>query len=311
MGKSLVVCYIGGRGSGKTLSMTAEMSVALASGKKVWSNYPISFLYENNEGNIREYKSTLIDVPDLLAIQSREEIRDGYIALDEWNLFINSRRSASMANQIFAGIVQLIRKRKLSFFISCQRFATLDINIRWQADVLIHCFDLSFKYRNLPEGAVISQTVTDWSGVLCGKPLWGASPGDPDWERNTKTRMLKHASNFWHCYNSFEEYDVLDVMSTSYDLGKRKRKNVRGDEQSEKIIETQYINEQIANYRDRLIYENTFSVSTERIRNDLKEYGVDEDFKPRIGRLLRSNGFIYRQTRRGNYYDLEVLNPVA
>jgi hypothetical protein len=293
---SLAVVYCGARRNGKTLSMTIEGVTSLINGENVWSNYPIEFDFRNKKGDINHYKSYPIDMPDLLAIQKTNTIRDGKILLDEWNLFCNARRSGALSSVIFSGVVQLIGKRNLSLYISAQDFQTLDRNIRWQCDITVECFDLFFKYRNLKKGSFISQTITDWSGVLTGHALkkWD------DYQtrlRNTQSRIAR-GTPFFDCYPTGFEYDVLDVMSTKYNI-----------ERQEMVINPKSDKD---GFRGKLIDEmheafelaGVERVPVSEIRESLASMGITDSLQGNVGRYMKHHGFKYCQGREGQYYQI-------
>jgi len=300
LSKSIVAVYCGGRGSGKTLSMTAEGCLAMIAGKNVWSNYPIRVSYRDKNGEVQTYHSKPIDMPDLIAMQRVDEIRDGLVILDEWSLFCNSRRSGAQGNLIFGGIVQLIRKRGLSFYISSQDFHVLDRNIRWQCDITVQCFDLCFRYHNLQEGQVISQMVTDWSGVFTGKPLlsWGRSIDEYERNKATKTRMLLKAKLFWDTYQTGFEYDVLEVMSRRYNLQ-------RNDYEVSTVGDNGGFDATLlTDYRAGLISAGVTRISSDDLRSGLADMGLEGDLRGHMGQKLKALGFQYRPGRAGNFYEI-------
>lgn len=294
MSKSIVSVYWGGRGSGKTLSMTGEGCIAMIAGKRVWSNYPMHVRWRRANGEIEVYKSIVIDMPDLIEIQQRDEIRDGLVLLDEWNLFCNSRRSGSMSNIIFNGIVQLIRKRKLSFYITTQLFMTLDKNIREQTDITVECYDLAYRYKNLNEGQMIRQRLTDWSGVFTGRPI---SKWD-DWDirnRNTVDRLFRKAGLFFDCYNTGFEYNVLEAMRSRYSL---KRKDIAIDIGDNGGFDSTMVEE----YRDYLIYSGIEKISAKDLHAELADRGFTGDYRGEMGKKLKAAGFQYKHNPKGHYY---------
>lgn len=303
MSKSIVAVYHGGRGSGKTLSMSAEGALAMIAGKRVWSNYDIAVNYKGNDGPVRQYKSIRIDMPDLLNMQRHDEIRDGLVLLDEWNLFCNSRRSGSIANVVFSGVVQLIRKRKLCFYITAQDFHTLDRNIRWQADVLVSCFDLSFRYSNLKEGQIIAQRITDWSGVYTGRPIlnhgWNAET-EAQWARNTRTRLFMKAAKFFGVYDTGFEYDVLELLAERRYQADTRRETIGGSVNDSGGFDA----EQLKVLKDMLFYEGMERIESSELQARLNDIGIEGDLRGHLGRKLKAAGFRYKPTRQGNFYYL-------
>jgi hypothetical protein len=207
---SIVGVFCGGRGSGKTLSMSTEGLLAMASGLQVFANYSIQRSIEFPDGKVVNYKSIPVEIDDLVTF--KPEIRDGLVCLDELNLWCSNRGAMSLVNRLLNSWVQLIRKRNLTLYITTQNFESLDRMVRWQCDVTVECYDQHFLYRNLPEGASISQVITDWSGIFSGRALFKAD----DWEARLKnmTARTLSARRFWGIYNSWSEVDIIKAMTT-------------------------------------------------------------------------------------------------
>lgn len=306
---STVNVYCGGRRSGKTLSMSASGARALMRGEPVWSNYPIVVKKRMPSGEIATFRSTVIDMPDLLELQQRDVIKGtkskpGHIKLDEWNLFCNARRSGALSSVVFTGVVQLIGKRHLNIDISTQDFHTLDRNIRWQCDVTINCFDLSFKYHNLPEGFVVSQRITDWTGVYTGRPI--SQKADPfELARNTRNRLFVRAGRYHNVYDTGFEYNVLEIFSKRYNI--KKNDVYIGDVQDNGGFDMNML----TGLKEMLIYEGRDHISSDDLQKRLKEQGFQfETLSGGLGRKLKKAGFSYKRTGRENIYllDNEVTN---
>ncbi len=170
MKESNVIVWHGGRGSGKTMSMSVEGYYALLNGDTVWANYPIAFGFRWPQQGVRFYRAQPIAIEDLITF--KPEICRGKILLDELNLWASNRGHASMVNRLLNSWLQLIRKRELSLEITTQNFMSLDLMIRWQCDISILCSDNHFRYRHTPPGASIGQLITDESGIMTSQPLF-------------------------------------------------------------------------------------------------------------------------------------------
>lgn len=298
--KHKVVTLTGGRGSGKTLSMSTEGALYLLAGYDVWANYPLRFGLRNGNGEVKYYRAKDITITDIGNFNS--DIRNGIILLDELNLWLSSRRSSAMINQLAGGWFQLMRKRKLSVYITCQFFHTLDKLIKEQTDLIIECFDLSFKYPNLKPGQSISQLVTSYSGYGTGRPLYKMDDIH-EWKRNTRTRIL-HGLPFWNVYDSWSEYDILEAL-TKYEvnrktvvIGAEDNGGYRGVRAQEQINEmTQLIRE---------VKDENVRYSSDEMRAQLKEWNVELDLAASgAGRLLKSAGWQYKQLRNWQGYVLK------
>ena len=210
-----------------------------------------------------------------------------------------------MINQLAGGWFQLMRKRKLSVYITCQFFHTLDKLIKEQTDLIIECFDLSFKYPNLKPGQSISQLITSYSGYGTGRPLYKMD-NIHEWKRNTRSRIL-HGLPFWNVYDSWSEYDILKAL-TRYEVkrdtvvidGTGDNGGFRGVQAQEKIKEmTQLICE---------VKGQGIKYSSDEMRSQLKEWGVELDLMATgAGRLLKNAGWQYKQGRNWQGYILNKL----
>lgn len=208
---NIVLVYYGPRGSGKSLSMTADLVIGMVYGKNVWANYPIKFKYDDGK-ELKEYSSKPLEIDNLVKMDP--EIKDGVIALDEFNLWCSNRSSGAIVNRMLNAWCQLIRKRNISVYITCQDFHTLDRQWRWQTDVVVECSDLHYRYKQLPRGKCIGQKLLDWSGYFTGHAIYARSASEIDiaWSNATR-RILAKGDLFWNCYDSWTEFDILDAMS--------------------------------------------------------------------------------------------------
>ena len=296
MNKSIVGAFVGGRGSGKTLSMSVEAAIQLILGRRVFSNYPIEVKYRDEGGKVTEYRSTPYKMDDLLTFD--QELQNAFILLDEANLFLDARRSQSTQNLLISRLITFIRKRQLSILVTTQGWGMLEKRLREQTDLLVECFDLSFRYPNLKAGAFISQEVTDISGIFTGRPLFRGDEYKPKWWQNTRTRIL-HGMKFWNIYDTNLEFDIVESM-TRYRL-----------EVGEKLIsmnagEKAEAEERFWSCMQALREDNPngYQATADEMRELLSSWGVTWGSKT-IGGKLREAGARYKQTRNGNYYILE------
>lgn len=282
----LCVSYTGGRGSGKTLSMTTEGALNLIRGFDVWANYPLGFNFLHPSGETKRYDAKEITIQDLGNFNPG--IRNGYILLDELNLWLSSRRSQSLINHLANGWFQLLRKRKLAVFITCQFFHTLDKGLREQTDLITECFDLHYRYNSLKKGQSISQLITSYSGFGTGRPLYKMDD-HLAWKRNTKARIL-HGLPFWTIYDSWNEYDIIKAM-TKYEV-KRDTVVINGLEDSGP--RTGILRQEAVNEMTQTIYEvgEKVQYSSDEMREQLTEWGVLGEL-PQNGPLLKKAGWVY------------------
>lgn len=286
--KSIVEAYCGGRGSGKTLSMSVAGAFGMKHGKQVWSNYPIKFHTRNENGEKINYESHLIEIEDLITF--RKDINNGYVLLDELNLWASNRGSNAIINRLLNSWIQLIRHRKLCIYLTTQAFETLDKVIRWQTDLICECFDLSFKYSNLKEGQLISQKITDYSGVFTGRPLTKLDDYDQVM-RNTTVRILR-GIKFHGIYDTMSEFDILKAM-TRYEV--QRETKVIADGQAWEKGYNGYKDSQIATMLDVVKYENPSGVSLkpDELRKMLQENNISKAIGKNIAASINDQGFYF------------------
>jgi len=211
--QSIVVCWEGPRGSGKTLSMVYDAIIRMLRGIQVWSNINIEFSSSIvTPGKLTHYCSTPIDMDAIYSFD--QGVANGFVYIDELPLWVNSRRSMTVANSLVNSMFSIIRHRGLSFGITSQQYDWLDKRIKYQVDILVSCFDLHFKFWHLPPGALIGLAIKDLSGLTTGHPYHQTG--------RVRQRQL-YAKPFWNCYDSWQEFDVLEAAQ-SVKRGERKSK---------------------------------------------------------------------------------------
>ena len=288
----MVEVYYGNRGSGKTLSMTGRAVKLMGHGANVWANYSVHFGVREKNDEITFYESKPVDIDDLLMIQRKDEIRDGVVMLDEWNLWCNARRSSANANYIFNGITQLIRKRNLSFFITTQSFHSLDKMIRFQCDISYYCTDLHYRYRERKRGELISQKWTDWNGFKTGRPLTDRDDKETIWH-NEHEQIFK-GYRYWGCYDTGFEFDVLDVMTTKYSF-ENKYKTI--GKEGLKEAEDAAIRGKLESVTS--LYPNGTVFTREEMNTILKDEDITGSMHGSLGRAVKEVGFNYKRRANG------------
>ena len=198
-GRSLVIGYVGPRGSGKSVGATRLVILDfMLKGKKVWSNMEIAFNRRNNGHTV-----PMVSLPlDRLSMEELDKVyTDGIIYVDEVNLMMEARRSMSQENLMFSYILQQLRKRRLTIIWSAQSEQHCDDRLRFQTDIIISCADISITNPRCEIGALSKWMAYDFSGIVKGKS-----------HRNTKDMLfyegIESNKPFWNTYNTWEIQDV-------------------------------------------------------------------------------------------------------
>ena len=105
------------------------------------------------------------------------------------------------------------------------------------------------------------------------------------------------ASKFFGCYDTGFEYDILETMSTRYNLQRKEKRIEFGDNGG-------FDASLLAEYRVFLEYNGVERISVSDLEAGLKERGIEGDLKGNLGKKLKTLGFEHRQSRKGNFYDL-------
>lgn len=286
-----ILVFEGSRGSGKTLSMSYMALCYLVKRHKVWSNYKIAFDYGWPGGTIEHFESMPLDMSALYTFDS--SLSSGIVCIDELNLWASNRRSMSVANRLLNSVMQLIRKRRLTFMFTCQNFNWLDSQIRWQTDSLISCQDQHFMYPGrYGKGVMIHQAWKDMSGVNTGYPYsqTGKAYG-----------VFFFGKRYWNIYDTEAEFDVLDATRAVKISSQPKTYYVGAG------AEERYLNDTGTKTAPEAIAElkeyGKASIGSGELQEYLANVGFSLDGRV-IGRMMRRAGYAYKQTRQGNFYEI-------
>jgi hypothetical protein len=289
-----VLVFTGPRGSGKTLSMCFWAVVFMVEGHKVWSNFPISFDFYWPGGQKVHYQSTPIDMATIYEFD--KELNAGVVCLDEISLWCSARRSMAVANRLLNNFLVMTRKRKLTFMFSAQNFQWLDNQLRFQTDLLFKCADMSHWNKTLKAGEVINWTIQDMSGFYSGLPAYeGIVEGRNEFKYQLWGRP------FWPFFNSWQEFDVTEAARSVVEIARPPLIIDRRTEAQRSREKTIY--EGLTALRDS--GESRFS--SEQITEYMESLGITIDSR-QLGRYMKGTGFTYRQTRKGNFYELNEGN---
>lgn len=165
--RSLIVGFVGARGSGKSVGATRTVIMDyMLAGKQVWSNMEIGFNLQKNG-----QKVPIVSKPlnKLSLVELDKVYSDGLIYVDEVNLLAEARRAMSQENLMFSYILQQLRKRRLTIIWSAQSELHCEDRLRFQTDIFIMCEDVSIKKQNCGIGELSLWKAHDFSGVIKGK----------------------------------------------------------------------------------------------------------------------------------------------
>lgn len=193
---SFLIVFHGPRRGGKTLSAVVQAIIDMLNGRKVWSNFPISFDFYG-----KHYESLPLDYHALL--RQDPQFENGVIVWDETALWAFARNSQAFFNKMLGLILTLIGKMELNLYVTVQFLKLLDSNVRIQMDALVMCTDLSFKYPHLGRGTTIGHLMQDISGRFTGETY--------DYSERIYQRTL-HGQPFWFCYNTKQLFIVEETQ---------------------------------------------------------------------------------------------------
>ena len=168
-----MVVYHGPIRGGKTGSMTVDLAMQMINGRTVYTNYPIEFDYQAaGTGKIKHLSSLPLDPDDLLYIDqpaTKKKYTGAVLGWDEGALSMPSRDFMAARNRVISQASLLRGKLEMSLYFTIQYLSMWEKNMRIQEDALIFCHDLSFKFRQLGRGHIISQSFQDISGRFTGE----------------------------------------------------------------------------------------------------------------------------------------------
>lgn len=124
----MIICYIGGMGSGKTLSMVREAYGYHLAGFTVYSNFGLCFPHRKITKQIFE---SMLD--------NSFELRNAILCLDEVYVWMDSRMSSSSSNRLLSWFFNQTRKRSVRVLMTSQTFDQLDRRLRHRTDLVIRC----------------------------------------------------------------------------------------------------------------------------------------------------------------------------
>lgn len=216
---SYIIGFCGPRGSGKTLAMTTfAVKAMVAFGMKVVSNYPIQIKVKDRHGKVKPYSSEPLDLYKLMVFD--HSYGNSLILIDEAPLFISHLSSMSWRNRLLDIFIQQIRKSGSSLFYASQNQKWVDIQWRWQTDVLFYCQDASKRYgqAHLKRGETILLDALDMSGMWTGRPY---SVTKRSYPFKLRGRYVWGAFDTFYQMDVFESLKKVDMRLSSYKIDQR------------------------------------------------------------------------------------------
>lgn len=119
----MIVSYQGRRGCGKTLSMVKDMVQYQIDGLTIYRNFKCSI-------------GKPISNTAIMNLSKSSRIKDCVLAIDEIQIFFDSRRSMKTKNMRFSNFIQQIRKRNIILLATTQYIGTVDMRFRQHVDIV-------------------------------------------------------------------------------------------------------------------------------------------------------------------------------
>lgn len=116
-----IILFKGRRGTGKTLTMVYEALKYHLEGYTVLSNLSLTF-------------GKYISSQEVLSLNRDSKLFNCVLALDEVQLFFDSRNFSKQENKDFSNFIQQIRKRNIIILFTTQYVNTVDLRLRQHID---------------------------------------------------------------------------------------------------------------------------------------------------------------------------------
>lgn len=193
-GRSLVIGFIGPRGSGKGTSAARVLGLDyLLKGRKVWSNMPVALDLALPNGQTYPLRS-IERGPDF----NLKDCYNGCLFSDEINeADADAYRSQSTDSLEFSYDIQELRKSdagglsKMDFIWTTQSELWIPPRLRFQTDIIIKCADLSLT-KKVGIGEYSRWEIWDYSGIVTGQQTSVKLPPAP----------VIFTKPWWHAYQT-------------------------------------------------------------------------------------------------------------
>lgn len=131
----MITVFVGGLGSGKTLCLTWLILLYYKKLYPIFSNYHLKYIdYQYIEPELQEGENKKQSGDELVTMI--DGISNGFLALDELWLMLDSRASFSKQNKFISKILIKSRKRKIDIGYTSQDFMQTEKRLRKITDVI-------------------------------------------------------------------------------------------------------------------------------------------------------------------------------
>lgn len=120
----MIAGIIGSLGFGKTATLAALAINFYSQGFKIYTNFDLRINGKAISTRVSSYEDF-------------ERVKDGYLFLDEFWQYADSRRSGSKDNSFVSGLLLKSRKRGYNLFYSAQSYGSVDKRLRMITDYLL------------------------------------------------------------------------------------------------------------------------------------------------------------------------------
>ena len=127
----MIVGIAGTLGSGKTCMLTRYAYLAYEQGRRIISNYHLNFDHE------------YLNIKDLF--EKREQLHNCFLAIDEMQVFLDCRLSASKQNRLFSYFILQTRKRNVDLYFTTQDISMIDLRLLRHLSIYIKMSNIYYR----------------------------------------------------------------------------------------------------------------------------------------------------------------------
>lgn len=133
---AVIMGFVGKRGDGKTLAMTAALFRAHTFERTIFSNYGLHFPDESTANP--SYIPLTADMVSDFA-KSDSGLIDAAIGIDEIHVWLDSRMHGSKRNRVASYMLTQTRKRSVDVFYTTQFLHQVEKRVRDNTDIIVEC----------------------------------------------------------------------------------------------------------------------------------------------------------------------------